>query len=495
MKLFIDGDINNYYVQTLCMLFFPGAKFSEEEELKEASDVLSLKMITGEAGITAIAEMKSNGRVAKKERFEPFREGLTKVRVAKLASGIAVLEAGEELFECTPPWGIMTGVRPAKIALPYVNSDMTTEQIRNALINDYFLNPKKAALLTDIAKKEAIIIKRTAKNTCSVYVSIPFCPSRCAYCSFVSYSTKRLLSMIDDYLLKLYTDIDSIFTKIKSLGLKVLTVYVGGGTPTVLNAEQMKALLTRITSHVDPKELLEFTYEAGRPDTVTKEKMEILCSFGVTRVSVNPQTLNDMVLDAIGRHHNTEDFYRAYSIARESGIKHINTDLIAGLPDESFTSFQRSVDAIIKLRPDNITFHTFCVKKAADILKNVGSDVYSRSGGETGKSVDYSQVAAGLAGYVPYYIYRQKNTVGNFENVGYSLEGAEGLYNIYMMEEIHSVFAAGAGAVTKLVAKDGSVIKRAAMPKYPYEYLSDDMYNRVSAERDMLISEFANNYF
>ncbi|MBE6610165.1 MAG: coproporphyrinogen dehydrogenase HemZ [Ruminococcaceae bacterium] len=493
MKLFIDGDINNYYVQTLCMLFFPGAKFSQEEELTENSDVLSLTMRSTESGVTAYAEMRSGGRSVKKEWYEPYKEGFTKVKSAKIASGVAVLAAGEALFECTPPWGIMTGVRPAKIALPYVQSGMTTSRVRDALCSEYFLNPKKAALLTDIAEKEAVIIKNTPNDTCSVYISIPFCPTRCAYCSFVSYSTKRLLSMIDDYLEKLYQDIDRIFDNINRLGLRVLTVYVGGGTPTVLNPDQIAALLGKITSRVDPATLAEFTYEAGRPDTVTEEKMKVIKSFGVTRVSVNPQTLNDMVLDSIGRHHTTEDFYRAYNIARESGIKHINTDLIAGLPSESFTSFSRSVDEIIKLRPDNITFHTFCVKKAADILKT-GNDVYSRTGGDTGKSVDYSQVAAGLAGYMPYYIYRQKNTVGNFENVGYALDGAEGLYNIYMMEEIHSVFAAGAGAVTKLVAKDGSVIKRAAMPKYPYEYLSTETYDRVTSDRDALIESFANEY-
>ena len=354
MKLFIDGDINNYYVQTLCMLFFPGAKFSQEEELTENSDVLSLTMRTSESGVTAYAEMRSGGKSVKKEWYEPYREGVTKVKSAKIASGVAVLAAGEALFECTPPWGIMTGVRPAKIALPYVQSGMTTSQVRDALCSEYFLNPKKAALLTDIAEKEAVIIKNTPNDTCSVYVSIPFCPTRCAYCSFVSYSTKRLLSMIDDYLEKLYQDIDRIFDNINRLGLRVLTVYVGGGTPTVLNADQIAALLGKITSRVDPATLAEFTYEAGRPDTVTVEKMRVIKSFGVTRVSVNPQTLNDMVLDSIGRHHTTDDFYRAYSIARDSGIKHINTDLIAGLPSESFTSFSRSVDEIIKLRPDNI---------------------------------------------------------------------------------------------------------------------------------------------
>ena len=490
MKLFIEGEINTYYAQTLCMLFFPGAKFSEEEELTPSSDVVSLKMVTSEQGVTAYAEMTSGGKTVKKERFEPYKAGITKVRAAKIASGIAVLSAGEELFNCTPPWGIMTGVRPAKMAAPMVDAGLSSSEIREALTRDYFLNPKKAALLTNIVEKESVIIRNTPKKSCSVYISIPFCPSRCAYCSFVSYSTKRLLSMVDDYLCRLYDDIDRVFENINRLGLKVSTVYVGGGTPTVLSAEQIKALLTKITSHVDPDSLAEFTYEAGRPDTVTAEKMAIIRAYGVTRVSVNPQTLNDMVLDSIGRRHSTADFYRAYEIAKKSGIKYINTDLIAGLPGESFASFSRSVDEIIKLRPDNVTFHTFCVKKAADILKH-GNDVYSRTGGDTGKSVDYSQVAAGLAGYVPYYIYRQKNTVGNFENVGYALEGAEGLYNIYMMEEVHSIFAAGAGAVTKLVSSDRSLIKRVSMPKYPYEYLSNEFYDRVSAERDALIEEFA----
>ncbi len=490
MKLFIEGDINQYYVQTLCLLFFPGAKFSLDEEINEKTDVLRLKMVTYENGVGAYAALTSGGKTAKAERFEPYREGVTKTRSAKIASGIAVLAAGEELFDCVPPWGIMTGVRPAKLALPMVDSGKSITEVKEELIRDYFLNPKKAALLAKIAEKESVIIKNTAPDTCSVYISIPFCPSRCAYCSFVSYSTKRLLSLVDDYLVRLYDDIEQVFNNIKRLGLTVKTVYVGGGTPTVLNAEQIRGLLERITAFVDPDTLLEFTYEAGRPDTVTAEKMAVIKAYGVTRVSVNPQTLNDMVLESIGRKHTTEDFYRAYETVKRSGIKHINTDLIAGLPDESFVSFSRSVDEIIKLRPDNLTVHTFCVKKAADILKS-GSGVYSRTSEETGKSVDYSQVAAGLAGYQPYYIYRQKNTVGNYENVGYALEGAEGLYNIFMMEEVHSIFACGAGAVTKLVARDRSSIKRIAMPKYPYEYLSSEYYDRVVKERDEAIEEFA----
>jgi oxygen-independent coproporphyrinogen-3 oxidase len=208
---------------------------------------------------------------------------------------------------------------------------------------------------------------------------------------------------------------------------------------------------------------------------------------GVNRISINPQTLNDKVLAYIGRAHTTEDFYRAFHIARQSGIPYINTDLIAGLPGDSFDGFSQTVDAIMQLAPENITVHTFCVKKAADIVRSE-STIYSRTGGDTGKSVDYSQLQASFHGYIPYYIYRQKNAVGNLENVGFSQKGAEGLYNIFMMEEIHSIFGCGAGAVTKLVAQEGGRIERIFMPKYPYEYLA--MEADVQIERQRKIADF-----
>jgi oxygen-independent coproporphyrinogen-3 oxidase len=206
-------------------------------------------------------------------------------------------------------------------------------------------------------------------------------------------------------------------------------------------------------------------------------------------MSINPQTVNDQILAHIGRRHTAEDFFRAYNIARESGIKYINTDLIAGLPGEGYASFSRSMDAMLKLRPENITVHTFCVKKAADIVRQ-DAGVYVRSSGDVEKSVNYSQVQATMAGYLPYYIYRQKNTVGNLENVGFALPGAEGLYNIYMMEEVHSIFAAGAGAVTKLVRFPENRIKRIFKPKYPYEYLALDFSEQANAERRREILEF-----
>ncbi|MBR2459773.1 MAG: coproporphyrinogen dehydrogenase HemZ [Clostridia bacterium] len=494
MKLFIDGKVNRYYIQTLCMIFFPGAKFSEDEPDDGSADALRMTVRKEAEGIYARAELSSGGKSASGEKLVRFSRDKTEERVEKIACGVAIFKAGKALFGCTPPWGILTGVRPAKIAEELLADSGDIFKVRDTLCKEYFVNPKKAALLCDIVQNEAKLIGSLGKRTCSIYISIPFCPSRCAYCSFVSYSTKRLLSMIDDYMVQLCKDIDRIFAHIRAFGFETVTVYIGGGTPSILSPAQLSMLMDALNRNTDVSALREFTLEAGRPDTITAEKLRVAVDGGVTRISVNPQTLNDSVLEGIGRNHTVEDFFRAYNIARESGVKYINTDLIAGLPGESFSSFSRSVDQIIKLRPENITFHTFCVKKASDFLRN-GTEMYSRNGGETGKSVDYSQVSAGLSGYIPYYIYRQKNTVGNFENVGYALPGCEGLYNVFMMEEVHTVFAAGAGSITKMVAPGRKAILRADMPKYPYEYLNAEKHDKAAADADRLIEEFCATHF
>ena len=270
-------------------------------------------------------------------------------------------------------------------------------------------------------------------------------------------------------------DLEDTFKTIKELDLKITTVYIGGGTPTTLSVKQMKRLLKKISENVDINTLEEFTLEAGRPDTITEEKLAVAKKYGVTRISVNPQTLSDDILHEIGRKHTVKDFYRAYEIAKNSGIKDINVDLIAGLPGDDFRNFSETLDKIIELNPSNITVHTFCVKKASDALRK-DSNIYSITGNDVAKSVSYAQIKTKFAGYKPYYMYRQKNTVGNLENVGFSKEGSEGLYNVYMMEEIQSIFAVGAGAVTKLVGKNQgkNKIQRIFKPKYPYEYLRDN---------------------
>ena len=461
MKLNVSGNVNQYYVQTLCMIFFPGEKFSEDQGAEtdgEAVPELSLTLEENDDGVRVFAELSLDEKFSSCEKIYPVRDDITQDRLKKIAVGDAILSVCGEVIGYRPSWGMLVGVRPSKVATEMLESGMSKTRVKKTLVSDYFVIPKKASLATEVALNEAEFVKSADSRECSVYISIPFCPTRCAYCSFVSYTSKKLLSTIPDYLTALIDEINRTFSLIRELGLKVKTVYIGGGTPTILDEIQLDLLLHTVESNIDTSTLAEYTLEAGRPDTITDGKMRIAYKRGVTRISVNPQTLNDDVLKIIGRSHTADDFLRAYDIARHSGIKIINTDVIAGLPGDKFSSFAASYDKIVSLRPENLTVHTFSVKKASDFLKN-SSHIYSVRGGDVGKCVDYSQITAQHEGYQPYYMYRQKNTVGNYENVGFALDGYKGLYNIYMMEEIHSIFACGAGAVSKFVdylPKDGS---------------------------------------
>jgi oxygen-independent coproporphyrinogen-3 oxidase len=478
MNIKIDSAINRYYVQTLAMIFFPGERFGEDELNNPDAPTLYVRTTETETGIDTYAEADFEGKVAKAEYTSEFSDNRTKERTLKLSVGGAVISALGELVGYRPAWGMLIGVRPSKVASEMLNAGISKTRVKKILNTDYLVIPKKASLATDIAVTEKRIVGESSTKDCSVYISIPFCPSRCSYCSFVSYTSKRLLSLIPQYLEKLKTDIKAQFDIINKLGLNVRTVYIGGGTPTILDEAQLEDLLGFISAQTDVDALDEYTLEAGRPDTITAEKFAIAKAYGITRVSVNPQSLCDEVLSGIGRSHNTDDFFRAYDIAKQSGIRTVNVDLIAGLPADNFKRFSSTVDRIISLDPENITVHTFCVKKSAEILR-MNSKVYSVHGGDAGKCVDYSQIKIQQAGYIPYYMYRQKNTVGNYENVGFARPGHEGLYNIYMMEEIHSIFAAGAGAVSKLVDNTGEYgksanIERLFHHKYPYEYLLED---------------------
>ncbi len=476
MILKISGDVNRYYVQTLCMVFFPGATFPENRE--EGENVPTVEVALHRDGNQQIAKVKIlwGDKQSFGEGSAEFLQESGAPKAGKIAVGRAIFAAGKAFFSYSPPWGILTGVRPSKVATELLLKGNGIRASRAILRDEYFLNPRKAALAVSVAANEAKLTKHLQKNLCSVYISIPFCPSRCAYCSFVSYTSGKLLSLIDDYLIELYKDIDDIFSIIREAGLSVATVYIGGGTPTVLSAEQMARLLYKIGENVDPSTLLEFTVEAGRPDTITEEKLRAIKDGGAGRISVNPQTLSEEVLRSIGRRHTVEDFYRAYQLAKGIGIRTVNVDLIAGLPEDTFRVFSDSLDRVIGLAPENITVHTFCVKRSAEMRQRDG--IYALNGADAAKSLEYCQIRTKLSGYRPYYMYRQKNTVGNLENVGYALPGHEGLYNVFMMEELHSIFAAGAGAVTKLMryrlpSEGGSVIERIFMPKYPYEYLRD----------------------
>lgn len=492
MKLILSGDVNPYYVQTLCLIFFPGAKFAEDEEITSETPVVTVNAVSTPENVCAKVSIRIGTHETFGEVTIPYPAKKATVSVPKVAVGKAFYAAAEEFFGYLPSWGILTGIRPSKISGQIYREGHTPAQVRKILRDEYMLIPKKAALLTDVTLNEERLLGSLDRRSCSLYISIPFCPTRCAYCSFVSFATKRLLSMIPEYLERLICDLDIVLALIKEQGLNLKTVYIGGGTPTTLSASQLEMIFSKIEEYIDPFLLDEFTLEAGRPDTITYDKLKVAYDHGVSRISINAQTMNDEVLKAIGRCHTEADFISAFELARDVGIKCINTDLIAGLPGEGYRSFSKSVDKVIKLKPENLTVHTFCVKKAAAIAKT--ADAYSQSIGDARKSVDYSQLRAKGAGYIPYYIYRQKNTVGNLENVGFSQPGYEGLYNIYIMEELQHIFAVGAGAVTKLVDRDVPKIERIFMPKYPFEYLDEN--HRQNFERDYAdkVREFFEKY-
>lgn len=492
MKLELKGNVNIYYVQMLCMVFFPGSSFSEGEHEPD-EPVLHLQMRETDEGVTAKAVMSWQDKEGKGECFRAFTVNETADKTRKMAAGSAIVAAGGELLSYRPSWGMLTGVRPSKVASELLNQGLSKTRVKKILNSEYLAIPKKASLATEVAVAEKKIIGIPDRRDCSVYISIPFCPSRCSYCSFVSYTSRKLLDLIPDYLDRLIEDVKATFATIRSIGLHVRSIYIGGGTPTILDEGQLRRLLETVASCVDVSTVDEWTLEAGRPDTITAEKMAIARELGVTRTCVNPQSLCDDVLREIGRNHTCEDFLRAFDVARNSGIPVINTDLIAGLPGDTFSTFAASFDRVLALAPENITVHTFCVKRASEIRQQ-NRHIYSLRGGDTGKCVDYTQIKSVQAGYKPYYMYRQKNTVGNYENVGFAKDGFESYYNIFMMEEVHSIFAVGAGAVAKMVdwrpEDDGKPqILRLFYPKYPYEYLRENRTAELLANAEKFYEE------
>ncbi len=488
MNIYItgEGNLNSYYIQTLCLLYFPGEGFKIDEntrwckvhtERSEATSVSTVQLGDSAEGRCFVGRGAVNFTDLTNDDID---------KADKISAGLAFMEAAGKFTGYTPPWGILTGVRPARVVSALLDQGMSSEDAAEYLQKTYKVSIDKAALAANVSVTERKVVAKDQASECSIYIAIPFCPSRCRYCSFVSVASPGLLKLIPDYIPALKKDIRNIANTIKSLGLHVASVYVGGGTPTILSAEQITDLLDYINESVG-SDIPEFTFEAGRPDTITKDKLKAIVNGGVSRISVNTQTLNDTVLADIGRNHTSEQFFNAYELARESGIPQINVDLIAGLPGEDSDSFISAVSRITELKPEDITVHTFTVKRSSEYGL---SDLYSRESREAAISVDSAARIITDSGYRPYYMYRQKNTVGNLENVGYSLDGCEGMYNIYMMEEIHTVFGAGASAVTRLTLNDRAsgeqIIERLFEPKYPYEYLKDHDGETGNARRNHL---------
>lgn len=386
-------------------------------------------------------------------------------------------------------WGILTGIRPAKLYSRIgkeIGKENTDEHFKKVfLVSDNKLSLCKAA---NISEQQIISLSRD--DSFSLYISIPFCPSRCSYCSFVSHSVEAAHKLIPEYVRLLCEEIKQTAKIAKALKLRLETVYIGGGTPTSISAEQLFFIMTAIKDNFDLSNLREYTVEAGRPDTVTEEKLTVIKRMGATRISINPQTMNDSVLEAIGRRHTEKQTADAFCLARELGFDNINMDLIAGLPTDTFEGFKETLNKVLKLNPESVTIHALSLKRSSTMTK-LGELPEIEVGREAALMVDYGRNTLEKAGIMPYYMYRQSKTVGNLENVGYAKKGYECLYNVYIMDETHTILACGASAVTKLKEPRGSYIERIFNYKYPYEYINkfDEMLNRKNG-----ISEFYAKY-
>ena len=364
------------------------------------------------------------------------------------------------------PWGVMSGIRPAKNVREFFESGLSESEVKSTLKSLYEVCDEKVDLAMTVAENEKLLLSKIEDNSVSIYIGIPFCPTRCLYCSFISSDVKITGKYINDFVRLLKEEIKKTAEVIKRLGFFVDNIYIGGGTPTTLNEEQLEDLLSSVSEYFVTDKMCEFTVEAGRPDTITLKKLEIMKKYFVNRISINPQTMNDETLRKVGRAHDSLMVKKVFENAKKVGFSCINMDLIAGLPDETPEMFYYSLDEVIKLNPENITVHSMCVKRAADLNKK---DIELQKAENMNKMLSYTQKRMSETKRIPYYMYRQKNISGNLENVGYSKKGFMSTYNINIMEEVQSIIALGGGGVTKLVM--GDRIERIFNFKNPDEYI------------------------
>lgn len=384
-----------------------------------------------------------------------------------------------ELYGRTLPWGSQTGIRPALIASRELKKSGSPEGAVQALEKEYSVSREKARLAVEVALKESALLKAKPRRGISLYIGIPFCPTRCLYCSFVSLPLSKQKNNVEPYVDSLCREIEHVGNMIKSENVTVDSVYIGGGTPTSLSSGLLEKLFCAIDKSLPLEHIYEFTVEAGRADTITAEKLNVI-KFHTpddVRISINPQTLNNSVLQAIGRNHTAEEFEAAFNMARGFGFKNINCDLIAGLPSENEQMFIDSLNRLCKLNPENITVHTMCVKRAANLKK---TEAKSAPPDAVCSMVSLGTEILRKNAYAPYYMYRQKDTLGGLENTGFAKKGYEGIYNIFMMEDISTVVGLGAGAVTKIINYDTNLIERTYNYKDPWEYVKhfDEVLNR-----------------
>lgn len=471
MNLYVKNHNFHFELENLTRLFFPNEKITVIRDFSEPQPPCIYTEVSDKITISVNIGSFNKSETAVKKLTDDDNELVSAQLLYKLLCDFTGL---------TQPWGILTGVRPVKL-LRRLAEESNEEQAVKKFENDFFVSNEKIALSRETEHNERKILELSKPESFSLYVGIPFCPSRCSYCSFVMASIERAEKLIEPYTKLLCEEIKRTAEIASKLGLRLETVYFGGGTPTTLSAEQLDTVLGTVNNSFDMSTCREFTVEAGRPDTIDIAKLFALKENKVDRISINPQTVNDEVLKTIGRKHTAQQFFDAFELARKCGFDNINTDLIAGLPTDTPESFKNSLDSIVRLNAECITVHTLCMKRASR-LTTEGVTLDLQQARDAREMLAYTQNILGQNEYIPYYMYRQSRMVGNLENVGWSKKGFESLYNVYVMDETHTILACGSGGVTKLKRNNPDYLERIFNFKYPYEYIDrfDELIQRKS---------------
>ncbi|MCI8330110.1 MAG: coproporphyrinogen dehydrogenase HemZ [Oscillibacter sp.] len=469
MKLVLRGCGERYTVEQSLLNLFPG-ELPVYEPIQPGDESWAVVSCREEEGFHVTVELSWRGETAVYHYNAPL-EGTEyeRERQRRHAIGAAFFLAYRTLTGNTPPWGMLTGVRPDKLVTEALAVGKTPEEARKLLEESYYVTPERAALALETGAAAYEAARSLGPRDIAVYIGIPFCPTRCAYCSFVSQSVEKSFALVGPYVDALTAELASGGCMARQAGLRVRAMYMGGGTPTTLTAAQMDRVLTAFEDAFGPAldGCEEMTVEAGRPDTITAEKLAVLKAHGIHRISVNPQTMEEPVLRAIGRRHSPGDIEAAMELAAKCGFPHVNMDLIAGLPEDTAEGFCRSLERCLSFGTDNITVHTLALKKGSRILLE-GLSVPGPE--EVRAMLESAGPALRGGGYAPYYLYRQKYMSGSFENIGWTRPGGTCLYNIYIMSELCSILSFGAGGSTKMVDPARREIRRRFNPKYPKEY-------------------------
>ena len=471
MNLYVKNHNFHFELENLTRLFFPNEKITVIRDFSEPQPPCIYTEVSDKITISVNIGSFNKSETAVKRLTDDDNELVSAQLLYKLLCDFTGL---------TQPWGILTGVRPVKL-LRRLAEESSEEQAVKKFEKDFFVSNEKIALSRETEHNERKILELSKPESFSLYVGIPFCPSRCSYCSFVMASIERAKKLIEPYTKLLCEEIKRTAEIANKLGLRLETVYFGGGTPTTLSAEQLDTVLRTVNNSFDMSTCREFTVAAGRPDTIDIAKLFALKENKVDRISINPQTVNDEVLKIIGRKHTAQQFFDAFELARKCGFDNINTDLIAGLPTDTPESFKNSLDSIVRLNAECITVHTLCMKRASR-LTTEGVTLDLQQARDAREMLAYTQNILGQNEYIPYYMYRQSRMVGNLENVGWSKKGFESLYNVYVMDETHTILACGSGGVTKLKRNNPDYLERIFNFKYPYEYIDrfDELIQRKS---------------